>query len=328
MRALAATGILLAATASAWAQGGPSFDCAKASNTIERTICANGDLAKADRGLSAAYGALLGRLAGPAKDHLEKDQVRWIGARARACIGTADEVAGCLKERYERRSAMLAFLASGPYPFVSEQSIVKSGKVKSVDYRIDASYPQFDGPAADFSVANRRFADEAKAGAADAVPDSSVDADMKMSFGFDQHYILHRPSAHAISVERSFYLFTGGAHGNGAQLGTLVDLRSGRVVPPSGVFAAGDEWLRTLTALAIENLKKQFVERPGFEEALEPKTMTKSLREAGHYLFRAGRLELLFNPYEVGPYAAGLYKVEIPYARLKPLLRADGPIGP
>jgi hypothetical protein len=37
-------------------------------------------------------------------------------------------------------------------------------------------------------------------------------------------------------------------------------------------------------------------------------------------------LEVIFNAYDVGPYAAGPYEVYVSYDRLTPLLRKDGPI--
>jgi hypothetical protein len=74
------------------------------------------------------------------------------------------------------------------------------------------------------------------------------------------------------------------------------------------------------------DLKKQFVEKPGFDDALEPANLAKLLREPGHYCWRANRLELIFNAYEVGPYVSGSFEVYVPYERLGPLLRADGPI--
>ena len=69
----------------AGAQNGPSFDCAKASTVVERTICKSPELAKADRDMAAVYAALVGKLSGAARDHLIKDQVRWIGNRGPAC---------------------------------------------------------------------------------------------------------------------------------------------------------------------------------------------------------------------------------------------------
>ena len=38
-------------------------------------------------------------------------------------------------------------------------------------------------------------------------------------------------------------------------------------------------------------------------------------------------LEVIFNPYEVGSYAAGPYSVEISYDDLRPIMRADGLLG-
>ena len=74
------------------------------------------------------------------------------------------------------------------------------------------------------------------------------------------------------------------------------------------------------------DLKKQFVEKPGFDDALKPANLAKLLREPGHYCWRADRLELVFNAYDVGPYAAGPFEVDVPYERLKSLLRAGSPI--
>ena len=39
------------------------------------------------------------------------------------------------------------------------------------------------------------------------------------------------------------------------------------------------------------------------------------------------RLQLIFNPYAVGPYVSGTFLVNIPYTALKALFAADGPLG-
>ena len=67
------------------------------------------------------------------------------------------------------------------------------------------------------------------------------------------------------------------------------------------MFAAGDKWLKAMVEIVGADLKKQFVEKPGFEEALEPESLAKLLREPAHYCWRANRLELIFNAYESGP---------------------------
>jgi uncharacterized protein len=305
----------------------PSFDCAMASTPVERAICRNDKLADADRDLSSVYGALIDRLAGPAKEHLIKDQVRWIDDRAKACTGEGAAVVRCLALRYTQRLATLKASGEGAYPFVSEHDLIKSGKVKSVDYGIDARYPQFDGPDADFTAVNKAFAAQAREGADNTTPGPDVGGEREQIWTYEQGFELHRPGLHGLSVATSFYSFTGGAHGSSGLSATLVDLRTGRSVAPADVFQPTAPWQRKLSDIARADLKRQFVDRPGFEDALETAKFDKLMKDPRRYLFKAFALELIFNQYEVGPYAAGMYRVVIPYARLIGMLQPGGPVG-
>ncbi len=318
--------LALLAAVPAVAQGGPSFDCAKASNAIERTICKNPELAKADRDMAAVYLALAGRLSAPAKDHLVKDQVRWNGNRSRACAGADAAIAACLEARYATRIENLKVLADGVYPFIGEYAIFRAGKVGNITYSIDVRYPQFDGATADFSAVNRTFADDAKKSGEEGTPKADAGIEREQAWSYEQTFALRRPSASAVTVAIDFYGFSGGAHGFGGTACTLVDLRTGKSVAPAGVFAAGDEWLKSMVGFVGADLKKQFVKNPGFDDALVPASLAKTLRDPGRYCWRANRLELIFNAYDVGPYSAGPYQVVIPYSRLRPLFRADGPL--
>jgi uncharacterized protein len=327
VRRLATAAVLLAAP-SAFAQAGPSFDCAKASSVIERAICKDPELAKADREMAAAYTSLSDRLRGPAKEHLAKDQVRWIVDRNQGCGRDKDGIEDCLKRRYATRLDNLKAAAEGIYPFVGTQSIYKTGTVGKVSYAIDIRYPQFEGTTADFAAVNRTFADDARKSANEATPKAGSDVgDSPLPWSYEQGFALYRPGPDAVTVAVDYYGFSGGAHGYGATLCVLIDLRTGKSIGPEGVFAAGDRWLTELVRLVGADLKKQFVEKPGFDDALEPANLTKQLRDAGRYCYRRGTLEVIFNAYDVGPYASGPYQVEIPYDRLKPLLRANGPVG-
>jgi len=323
---LALIALIVLACGPAFAQGGPSFDCAKASNAIERAICKDPELAKADRDMAATYTALIAKLGGAAKDDAVKDQARWIAERNRACAVDTDGVDVCLKRRYKARTANLRAYAEGSYPFVSQQTLIKNGRLGKITWSYDITYPQFDGTAADFSAVNARFATAAKKAAEDATPKADSGPDREQTWTYEQDYKLYRPSAHAVTVAVDFYGFSGGAHGYGATHCTLVDLRSGKAVGPDGVFAAGDDWLKTLIPIVAADLKKQFVDKPGFDDALEPENLAKLLREPRHYCWHPKQLELIFNAYEVGPYVSGPFEVDIPYDKLRPLLRADGPI--
>jgi uncharacterized protein len=322
-----ALGMVVAASA-ALAQNGPSFDCTKASTEIEKTICKTPDLAKVDRSLASAYSSLLAKLDdGPAREHFRQDQLRWIANRNSGCVSGELELPECLKQRYDSRLARIAELGKGPYPFISEQAIVKTGKIKATRYMIDAAYPQFDGPSADFSNTNAYFFKATKESVNDVVPGSDVGPDLDQTWSLDQSFTLHRPTANALCVEMSGYAFSGGAHGYGGTAGTLVDLRTGRIVRPDEIFAEDQDWGKTLRALVTADLKKQFEEKPGFDDALEARHIDKLLAEPGHFVWQADKLEIVFNAYEIGPYAVGPYYVDIPYARIKQLLRTDGPLG-
>ncbi|MEA2802039.1 MAG: hypothetical protein QOE49_2134 [Rhodospirillaceae bacterium] len=325
MRLLLMAFVLLAAPA-AFAQSGPSFNCAKASSAVERTICQDPELAKADRAMAEAYAALAAKLSGPAKDNLEKEQVRWIGDRNRGCAADTDGIAPCLKRRYAARTTNLRASAEGIYPFIREQSLTKNAKLGKITYSYDISYPKFEGTTADFAAVNARFANAAKKAIVDATPQADSGLDREQEWTYEQSFMTYRPSPNAVAIAVNFDGYSGGAHGYAATNCTLVDLRTGKALGPDGVFAAGDKWLKTVVEIVGADLKKQFVEKPGFEEALEPASLGKILREPGHYCWRADKLELIFNAYEVGPYVSGPYEVYVSYDRLAPLLRKDGPI--
>jgi uncharacterized protein YecT (DUF1311 family) len=324
MRLLAALAVLVSLPA--FAQVGPSFDCARASTAIERTICRDPELAKADREMAAAYAALVGNLTATAKDALVKDQQSWMVDRNRACTGDADSITRCLAQRYDLRTATLRAFAEGVYPSISLQLLAKRGKLGRTTWSYDIAYPRFDGTTADFSNLNARFADAARTAAADATPARDAVSTDEQEWTYEQSFAVYRPGANAVTVALQFWGYSGGAHGYGATRCTLVDLRTGRAVGPSGAFMAGEQWLRVMTQFVGADLKKQFVENPGFDDALEPAKLAKVLSEADHYCWRADKLVLIFNAYEVGPYSAGPYEVNVPYEQLKPLLRADGPI--
>ncbi len=267
---------------------------------------------------------MAGKLSGPAKDHLTKDQVRWIAARNGACAADTDGTGVCLKNRYEERTANLKAFAEGAYPFIGEQALYKAGKLGKVAWSYDIAYPRFDGPTADFSAINARFADRARKAADEATPKADAGIDREQQWTYQQSFETRRPGANAVTIATSFYGFSGGAHGYGAIDCTLVDLRTGKVVEPGGVLAGA--WLNEMVRLVVADLKAQFVEKPGFDDALQPANLRKLLAEPGPYCWRPGRLEMIFNQYEVGPYAAGRYEVSIPMETLRTMLRPDGPL--
>ena len=300
-RCALAGALLVALAGTALAQGPSRVDCAKAATPIERAICAKPELAAADRKMAAAYAALAGKLTGAAKDHLLADQIRWLANRAAACVVDPAEMEECLESRDRDRTAQLEWLGEGAYPFISEQAIVKTGKVRGIPYIIDASYPQFDAGTADFSGVNRQLASAASEAGDRAVPGPDADNDGGNYNGpawrYEQAYTLHKPGPNAVSVKIAYGAYEGGAHGIVGVTGMLVDLRTGKAVGPEGVFLPTSNWLRELTRIVSADINTP--------------NLADILKQPQRYVFLEDRLELSFNQYEGGPYT-----VEIPYDRL------------
>lgn len=217
----------------------------------------------------------------------------------------------CLETRDRDRTLQLEWLGEGAYPFISEQAIVKAGKVRGIPYIIDASYPQFDGSAVDFTAVNRQLASATSEAAERVVPGPDADNDNGNYGGaawrYEQAFTLYRPGPNAVSVKFGYNAYEGGAHGIVGVSGALVDLRTGKSVGPEGVFLPASNWLRELTRIVSADINTP--------------NLSDMLKQPHRYVFLEDRLELSFNQYEGGPYT-----VEIPYDRLRSLLRVDGPI--
>ena len=212
---------------------------------------------------------------------------------------------------------------------MSEQALVRSGKVRTTRYEIDASYPQFDGANADFSAVNKAFASAAEKGANDAVPGTtSAVTGINQIWTYLQSFQLFRPAPTQPFGRDDLLFFTGGAHGSSGVTATLVDLRTGRSVPPAGVFVAGSDWKRTITDITRADLKRQFVRTAGLcRIARACRLSTSSWTIPRATSSRPMRSRSSSIKYDVGPYAVGRYTVDIPYSRLATLIRTDGPFG-
>lgn len=112
--ALAAVTLALAQTPS-----GPTFDCAKASGSVETLICKDAALGALDRRLADVYKAAGAKATGAAARTLRAEQRGWVGGRNecwKASAGTptfltesltADSPRGCVEWQYKLRIAEL-----------------------------------------------------------------------------------------------------------------------------------------------------------------------------------------------------------------------------
>lgn len=269
----------------------------------------------AGRRMAAAYTALVGKLDGPAKAHLEADQARWQ-ADLRACDVQPSRKAECLEFRYRQRAGLIEVLAAGPYPFISQQAIVQAGEGPRGRYAVDVAYPRFDDPSMDFAETDRVFSALAQTSLFDAI-------DMGRNCEITQTFSLYRltPSVVSITVWREWV----GATISIDLAGYLVDLSTGRVLAPQDVFAPGDAWRHRLAELVRQELAKDPPEPDRRSEASGVGAIMAAV-EPQDYLFKDDKLVLSLNKAASERGMKG-YTVDIPYAALKGVLRADGPLG-
>lgn len=334
MRQAVIMALALAATAApAQAQVPSAADCAKATTVAAKTACVQARQSAADKDIAAAYDQLSQTLSAPARNHLRNDQESWRAAHNRVCATeTVDTVTGagaldrqeCVLSRTRRRTEWLRVLPTGDnYPYIAEHARTESGSVPGIRYAFSAVYPRFERPGIDYKEANTRLTQAAdamfeKPDRSDAAPGRT----QRWSREFDYTLLFATPRLATIIGARNVYL--GGAHPVGYLTTIMVDVPTGRLITPPDIFVRGFE--SKILPLVQADLRRQFREQPGFDEALQPAKLLKLLLEDRRWIARADRIDIEFNTYEVGPYVSGPYSVSLPYTRIASLIRRDGPL--
>jgi hypothetical protein len=142
----------------------------------------------------------------------------------------------------------------------------------------------------------------------------------------DSGHAVHVASRELVTIAAHWLVFTGGAHPNNGRAAWQVELTSGRLLRLDDIFDPASAWPDGVTRLVRAELGKQFVERPGFEGSTAPAALRKMVIQSRRWIFAADKVTVTFDPYDVGPYAAGPYEVELSYAALAPYLGKNGPL--
>lgn len=124
-------------------------------------------------------------------------------------------------------------------------------------------------------------------------------------------------SGTVLSLNRNFYSYYGGAHGNYGSSTQNFDLQTGEPLAAEDFFLPGYE--TTLNREIREALK-----------TLYPYDLVnldfRAIDSTQNFEVYPDKLVAYFNPYEMGPYAMGQIRVPLPYERLRSILRPDGPL--
>jgi Protein of unknown function (DUF3298)/Deacetylase PdaC len=124
-----------------------------------------------------------------------------------------------------------------------------------------------------------------------------------------------------ISVLFSFNSYIGGAHPNTNTKSFNYDLNRGLPLSLADLFTPGSNYLNVISDYSIGELNK-IETTDHVESGAGPK-----IENFHSWNITPFGLQITFDAYQVGPYAAGHHVVVVPYSLLKPIIKPDGLLG-
>lgn len=185
-----------------------------------------------------------------------------------------------------------------------------------------AAFPAFEEQQPALKVLNQQLADSAFALSShflqqiseqEKLDNYSPAHPMERSITYDIAY--YDPPL--ISMTMNLWEYTGGAHGNYSFAPATIVLENGEPqwLQLKDIFTAGSDYQSLIDRLGMAQLRQQ-----QGTWAYEGMNTAPDLAEMATFTLLRKGLQLTFAPYQVGPYAAGAFKVLIPYQELLPYL--------
>ncbi|WP_295878658.1 lysozyme inhibitor LprI family protein [uncultured Thiohalocapsa sp.] len=297
-----------------------SFDCTKASTRIETLICADAQLSGLDAELADLYRAARRSTDDP--ERLTSAQRAWLKRRDR-CTDS-----DCVADLYRQRIAELGGDAGGdgdtPMGAPRTERSAEAVRItqQGAQFEIEAAYPRLDDGAA--AAAAERVLADVVAAEIEAFRDMYRELlaagaghqgpAWQLAIDYDQ--VFTAPRFWAVGLRS--YSYTGGAHGGTHHLPVVIRRDTGAQVPVEGLFRAGSNWRAPVADYCYNTLAAREPFSPGDDwlrdgTAPTPENYRKLLP-------LADGLRVIFEQYQVGPYAIGMHEVAVPYAELDGLL--------
>ncbi len=120
-------------------------------------------------------------------------------------------------------------------------------------------------------------------------------------------------------IEIESYVYAGGAHGLENMQYLHFDMNTGELFGLEQIFGADSK--QKIASLIVEKSEEMKKDENSvlFEDA------KAELNE--NFYFDKEKFCFVYNPYEIGPYAAGYITIEIPIEKLQSLILKEGPLG-
>lgn len=310
-----------------------AFDCAKAKTANEKAICADAKLKAADDAMSAAYDAVMPKLAADQQAALKANQIDWLKSRDDYCAAP-EGLTECLMDKTTSRLNFLSGKpASGPGLSGPLLPFIVAKKQTETTCASDVSLHKFTKPNGAGETAWNAAIDKMikQAGDENGVRDSTPEAPYDCDWSLEGELTYGSPDLIAASV--NFFAFGGGAHGIYGKLPLVIDLKSGKTPVFADIFpdTAKAELIKICTAGIRAEKEKRYQDIGDAETTKEllaglDQNMTDSadalaagVGDFSNWIVYEDRAEVYFPPYDLGSYAEGDYACAIPKAELKKL---------
>ena len=154
---------------------------------------------------------------------------------------------------------------------------------------------------------------------AETRPEGSMGSDLNVSY----KVVLAQDDLVSIEFSVGSY-YQGAAHPNTYAETLNYDLKNGKQLKLSDLFKPGAKYLQAVATYCIADLKKQ-TDKGLTNEEIDKGAAANAKNYQSWTITKRG-LGITFDPYQVGPYAAGPQYVLVPYSALKDLINPESPI--
>jgi uncharacterized protein len=310
-----------------------SFDCGKATEPLEKTICADPGLSKLDEEIAKAHDEASTRLSSDGRSILREEQDAWLAVVGTNCMASSSEsAAGCLLSEFEERLRHLRNAVSklGPYVFlhVDRLFLARSPKGDRNGSRggfvfAEIRYPQIDSPqTAETSRWNKfvkAWAENGKSYVSDWGCGLPADDDCPPDTDWATDFKLISAQPNSISMSYGVWWFWhGGAHGDGVSLKSNYILSTGKELDGSDLFIRNSDWESVIYPFIQAVIRKEKPELTLSKDDIADLIWTWTATEDA--------MLVEVNLRDSIAYAFGFVEVTVPWRDLKPYLRPDLPI--
>ena len=188
------------------------------------------------------------------------------------------------------------------------------------DYKINVKYPEIRGTANSQSQSEanaliKKITDAGIDGFKDDVEKNAVaDFSLKSTLTMDYEVLYLTDIAVSIKFNISYYV-AGMAHTTNYSSGFNYNLKDNKSIVLGDLFNPNTDFLSSLSTICTKDLETQlkpdYYNEATVKSGLEPKE-----ENFAEFVFDKTELTMIFNIYQVAPYAAGTRLVKIPYAKL------------